>query len=201
MLSTEVSGKAQKYARVGPREFVKIVACNNDDEEDDEEEIDLIKKSCLKHFASRIGPGFECDILEGEQGPSCFNVKQIPDSKLVYIRFIRPSFQDQFATSFCLPNASRNIAESLPPFGESKPKKYVVSSSSVPSCPSPSPKKAKIYTPVPQSISISHMLQLGKVVQKTTSLIDIYKFELQSMSWSTVAKPVEFAISEHVLGE
>lgn len=82
-ISTEVSGKAQKYARVGPREFVKIVACNNDDEEDDEEEIDLIK--------------------------------------------------------------------------------YVVSSSSVPSH---SPKKAKIYTPVPQSISIIHILQLGKVVQK-----------------------------------
>ena len=29
-----------------------------------------------------------CDILAGEQGPSCGTVKQIPNTKLIHVRFI-----------------------------------------------------------------------------------------------------------------
>ena len=29
-----------------------------------------------------------CDVLTGQQGPSCTNVKQIPNRKLIHVRFI-----------------------------------------------------------------------------------------------------------------
>ncbi|KAK6167171.1 hypothetical protein SNE40_021266 [Patella caerulea] len=29
-----------------------------------------------------------CDVLAGEQGPSCKDVKQIPDLKVIHVRFI-----------------------------------------------------------------------------------------------------------------
>ena len=63
-LSSEVSGKTQKYSRVGPREFVPF---------DSQEEltIEKIKRSCEKYFSSHIGPNLICDFLAGEQGPSC----------------------------------------------------------------------------------------------------------------------------------
>ena len=46
-LSSEVSGKAQKYTRVGPCEFVQY----------DEEELSIegIKVACEKHFLTLIG--------------------------------------------------------------------------------------------------------------------------------------------------
>jgi len=29
-----------------------------------------------------------CDVLAGEQGPSCSHIKQVADLKLIYVRFI-----------------------------------------------------------------------------------------------------------------
>ena len=48
---------------------------------------EAIQKACLKHFAPKIGPGMYCDVLAGEQGPSCSSLQQIPDTKLIHIRF------------------------------------------------------------------------------------------------------------------
>ena len=39
------------------------------------------------HFAPKIGPGMYCDVLAGEQGSSCSSLQQIPDTKLIHIRF------------------------------------------------------------------------------------------------------------------
>ena len=78
-LSSEVSGKAQKYLRIGPREFVHVGK--------EELTFENIQKACLKHFAPKISPGMYCDVLAGEQGPSCSTLKQIPDTKLIHIRF------------------------------------------------------------------------------------------------------------------
>ena len=58
-LSAEVSGKAQKYTRVGAREFVPF--------EYDEVTVENIKRACLSHFDVR--EGCVCDVLAGEQGP------------------------------------------------------------------------------------------------------------------------------------
>ena len=63
-LSSEVSSKAQKYTRVGPCQFVQY----------DEEELSTkgIKAACEKHFSPSLErKGLSCDVLAGEQGPSC----------------------------------------------------------------------------------------------------------------------------------
>ena len=75
-LSAEVSGKAQKYNRHGPREFVSFA----------EEELSIpgIKKACEKHFRTLTSQGLVCDVLAGDQGPSCSSVHQIPDLKVEY---------------------------------------------------------------------------------------------------------------------
>jgi len=77
-LSAEGSGKAQKYTIVGAREFVPF--------EYDEVTVENIKRACLNHFDVR--EGCICDVLAGEQGPSCSSVKQIPNLNVVHVRFI-----------------------------------------------------------------------------------------------------------------
>ena len=77
-LSAEVSGKAQKYSRIGAREFVSY--------EYEEFTIENIRRACEKHFA--VDKSKSCDILAGEQGPSCNKVKQIPDSRVIHVRFV-----------------------------------------------------------------------------------------------------------------
>ena len=62
-LSSEESGKAQKYAGIGPREFVPLT--------EDELTIKYIKCSCERHFTKQVGTSLLYDILTGEQGPSC----------------------------------------------------------------------------------------------------------------------------------
>ena len=61
-LSSNVSGKAQKYARIGPREFVPFT--------EDELTIENIKRCCERHFPTQADTSLVCDILAGEQGPS-----------------------------------------------------------------------------------------------------------------------------------
>ena len=77
-LSAEVSGKAQKYSRVGAREFVSY--------EYEEFTVENIRRACEKHFA--VDQSISCYILAGEQGPSCNTVKQIPDSRVIHVRFV-----------------------------------------------------------------------------------------------------------------
>ena len=85
-LSVEVSGKAQKYSRVGPREFVPF--------DYDEVTLENIKNAFRRHFAPVVGECMICDVLAGEQGPSCTAVQQIPDLKVVHVRFIEPNDRD-----------------------------------------------------------------------------------------------------------
>ena len=77
-LSAKVLGKAQKYTRVGAQEFVPF--------EYDEVTVENIKRACLSHFDVR--EGCICDVLAGEQGPSCSSVKQIPNLNIVHVRFV-----------------------------------------------------------------------------------------------------------------
>ena len=77
-LSAEVSGKAQKYSRIGAREFVSY--------EYEEFTVENIRRACEKHFA--VDKLMSCDILAGEQGPSCNTINQIPDSRVIHVRFV-----------------------------------------------------------------------------------------------------------------
>ena len=83
-MSSEVSGKAQKYCRIGPREFVPF------QEYEEELTLENIVLACQKHFTTRIERGMVCDVLAGEQGPSCRKLVQIPDLKVIHIRFVKP---------------------------------------------------------------------------------------------------------------
>ena len=80
-VAAEVSGKAQKYSRMGPREFVPF-------DNGEELTIDKIKHACEEYFGPRIGKNLVCDVLAGEQGPSCKTVDQIPSLKVIHVRFI-----------------------------------------------------------------------------------------------------------------
>ena len=80
-LTSKVSGKAQKFNRIGPREFVAFPQ--------EHLTIPFIKDACLEHFRERIGEGMTCDVLASEQGPSCHSLDQIPNKKLIHTRFLK----------------------------------------------------------------------------------------------------------------
>ncbi|CAB4019049.1 transient receptor potential cation channel subfamily M member 6-like [Paramuricea clavata] len=190
MLSADVSGKAQKYSRIGPREFVQLY---DDDDEDldrfytkEEMTVERVKDACLKHFEPKVGNNVVCDILAGEQGPSCASLKQIPNMNLIYVRSINKS-----STA----DAPVFVDDTDPVHPQSTTVKRKGPNSV------PSPKKAKISTPMPKSLSVTHMLKLGKLINKSTTTIHLYGFNLADMSWSSSPRAVEFSVSEDVLGE
>ena len=69
-----MTGKQQKYTRIGLREFVPF--------EFDEITFDVID-ACHKYFAAHIDKDMGCDILAGERGPYCKRMCQIPDHKVL----------------------------------------------------------------------------------------------------------------------
>ena len=101
-LSAEVTGKLQKYSRIGARVFVSY--------EFEEYTIENIKSACMKHFGIPEDGILCCDVLAGEQGPSCFSVKQIPDFKVIHVRFIERSDGEGEPETKC----SRPVARSSP---------------------------------------------------------------------------------------
>ena len=62
-LSGSVSGKAQKFCCLGPREFVPYSRSDLT--------IEGIKEACNQHFRTKTGTGFFSYVLAGEQGPPC----------------------------------------------------------------------------------------------------------------------------------
>lgn len=69
---------------------------------EDELTIEYIKRCCERHFATQVGTSLLCDILAGEQGPSCKTEhEQIPYMKVIYVRFVTGNIQD------CEPQSDR----------------------------------------------------------------------------------------------
>ena len=163
---------------LGPREFVSFPY--------DELNIQNIKRACEKHFGPRIRE-MKCDVLAGDQGPSCKEMEQLPNSSLIHVRFV----------------PSETIAEEITPddMNEKPHGKKCVHTTIGQSRSLPSPKKTKIETAFPKSLSVSHILKLGKVAKSTTTVINLYTFDINQMLWSNVPTPVEFTVSETVLGE
>ena len=81
-MSGDVSGKQQKYSRIGAQEYVPF--------EQDELSIRNIKDACQKHFWPQIEKDLVCDVLAGERGPSCNKMAQIPNKKVFYVLFVKP---------------------------------------------------------------------------------------------------------------
>ena len=53
-----------------------------------------LKGCCQRHFFTQVGTSLVCDILAGEQDPSCKTLEQMPDMKVIYVRFITGNMQD-----------------------------------------------------------------------------------------------------------
>ena len=72
----------QKFSRIGAREFVPFA---------EYEDLTLanIKLACEKYFSNTVGKSVVCDVLASEQGPSCSTLEQVPDLRLIHIRFIQ----------------------------------------------------------------------------------------------------------------
>ena len=54
---------------------------------------------------------------------------------------------------------------------------------------------------IPKSLSILHMMKLGKLAKpnESVSVLDIYSFDLENIVWSLLPQKVEFVIEEDVL--
>ncbi|KAK3754933.1 hypothetical protein QZH41_019354 [Actinostola sp. cb2023] len=179
-MTSEVTGKQQKYSRIGPREFVPF--------EFDELSFENVVDACQKYFAGQVEKDMLCDILAGERGPSCKKISQIPDLKVFYVRFIKPESSNEDTCN------EHDVSH--------QPKKArKASSSSV-----PSPQKATHSKPLPKatcskfypkSLSLKDMLRLGKVIpKKTSTIISISKFDFHHMLWSNVPIEAEFMVEE-----
>ena len=189
-LSSDVSGKAQKFSRIGPRVFVPYP--NGD------LTMTNIKKACEDHFLSQLKMQVECDVLAGEQGPSCKTLDQIPNLKLIHVRFVGTTMK---YNSKDLDSSSKDSVS--PPTGK---KMYEVPDSRT-SCylseihskqtkslerhPNPKDKTANVY---PKSLSVTQMLNLGKVLQRKSIVAEIFKFNLEDMNWSSIPEKVELVI-------
>ena len=139
-LSSDVLGKAQKYARMEPREFVpfpyETVTIKN------------LKEACYRHFKSRIDENMVCDILAKEQGPSCSLLEQIPNFNVIHVRSVIATNESWEADSSY---PSINSTASAPSH-----KKRSREETSL-----PHPKfRAKETSTFPESLSVLEMLKL-----------------------------------------
>ena len=183
-----MSGKQQKYSRVGPREFVAY--------EYEEVTAENIKAACRKHFKPKLGT--VCDILAGEQGPSCKSVDQIPDLRVMHIRFIESS-EGGGDSDDAADDAFNDDDILLAPAFKKKRKGCHTKGSSAHKFPEHkqvvSPSKA-----VPKSLSVLDMLRLGKVIGDSTEPITLYKFDIGTMTWCGTPITVEFKVEKEPLG-
>ena len=187
-LNSEVSGKAQKYTTVGPREFVQY----------DEEELTIegIKVVYAKHFSPSLErKGLSCDVLAGEQGPSCHSMKHSPDVRVIHVRFIKSSSTPD---SRPIANDYESSSSRQQCFSEpvTSPRRNRQDPNKAPSTGSPNAKHV-----IPKSLSISHMMKLGKLAKpnESVSVLDVYSFDLENIAWSLLPQKLEFVIEEVVL--
>jgi hypothetical protein len=189
-LSSDVQGKAQKYARVGPREFVSFpyeaVTIKN------------LKEACYKHFKSRIGDDMVCDIIAGDQGPSCSSVEQIPSFNVIHVRFVVANHEDPTPSSHDSCPWEVDTVSSCPTEVRNRNKRPrpLEETASLPN-PKYSAKETSSY---PKSLSVLEMLKLGTVIKGTSTSFDLYEFNVQTMTWTTKPITVEFVVEEDVLG-
>ena len=171
-LSSSVSGKAQKYSRVGPREFVPFP----------HEEITIknIKSACEKHFSSVTQDGLVCDVVAGDQGPSCRTVEQLPDTKVIHVRFIE-NVENEL-------DIMQDSSEPRPKRVKTRPNSFAGS---------PSKAVSEVTTKqYPKSLSISEMIKLGKKIEESQRIGLLKKIkrhlplEERKLYYNALIKPV-----------
>eukprot|EP00794_Sanderia_malayensis_P013427 gene13427-14807_t len=182
-LSSEVSGKAQKYSRIGPREFVPF--------EHQEVSLNNIKRACTNHFVSRLGVREQfCDVLAAEQGPSCRSLEQVPDLKLLYVRFVSSVVGDAH-------DGAENSASPLLEPAFKRPK--ILARTSLPITGKGENSERKDIV-IPKSLTVLDMLKLGKVVVSSTEVIELHSFDMATLAWSRQPINADFKIDKEPFG-
>lgn len=130
-----------------------------------------------------------CDVLAGEQGPSCASLDQIPDLKVVHICFIEPNDRDVNVGSMTGKRRERD--------GQLRRPAKKISTQSLPATKVQRPSKA-----FPKSLSVLEMMKLGKVInEKSTERIVLYTFDLADMARSSQPSAVELSIVNEPFGK
>eukprot|EP00794_Sanderia_malayensis_P002205 gene2205-2510_t len=193
-LSSDVSRRAQKFSHIGRLEFVPYPHGDLT--------MDLIKKACNEHFYSQLKKKVQCDVLVGEQGTSCQTLDQIPNVKLIHVRFVGMG-TGMYSAKSLSSDSSEEDSASIPSIQpKALKRRYEMSDHAL------SVGQAKIQDsrprvdpPVvanifPKSLSVTQMLDLGRVVQKKSVVAEILKFTLENMAWCSVPEKVELIIDE-----
>ena len=146
--------------------------------------IDNIKNACEKHFAETVGKNVCCDVLAGEQGPSCKSMNQIPNSKLIHVRFIPRTINVVDDDEADIENTS-----SLPPAPSVVRKRKMESAStsyfsrSFPDSKRPTTSNGSPSKCYPKRLSVLDMMKLGKIVDsRKTTVVDLYSFDIDLMT-------------------
>jgi hypothetical protein len=192
-LATEATGKAKKYERTGPQEFVSYPY--------EELTIPNIIKACNKHFQKRH-KGKSVDVLASERGPSCSKIAQLPNLKLIHVRFISNSSESSVLQSSLRYSEHRredSLLPSTPPI--SVPCSKVSSSLKRRNC---SPLRGKKF---PKSLPVTRMMKLGLPINETEltdcenqTLIEVSTFDIDKMVWSA-PKFIPFTIENEEFGK
>ena len=173
-LANIATGKAMKYEKLGPQEFVQYPY--------DELSIEKIKKACHTHFKSVLSPDKQqCDILVSQFGPSCSKLAHIKNFKLIYVRFIS---NDPPSLSVFSKIVNSSVSSRPQSHSDSTPSVSVVQTL----------KKAKSESQTstskvhyPESLSASSMLRLGSEISmkiRTPDSIDLIDFDPQKLEWA-----------------
>eukprot|EP00794_Sanderia_malayensis_P000003 gene3-21646_t len=102
-----------------------------------------------------------CDVLAGEQGPSCRLLEQVPDLKLLYVRFVSSVVCDAH-------DGAENSASPLPEPAFKRPK--ILARTSLPITEKGANTERKDIV-IPKSVTVLDMLKLGKVVESSTEAV------------------------------
>ena len=181
-LSSDVSGKAPKCTHIGPREFVAYGYTDLT--------VTNLKKAITTHFGSMSF----CDILAGEQDPSCKVLEQIPDLKVIYFWFVDQG--DSLDEDGKKQRKAGELPKQLRRFSHNNDKDFAFG----PAKPTV-PAKSQFY---PKSLSVLDMLKLGcpcaVVDERKAEVIQLYSFDLALMSWSVAPTSVQFILEKDPVG-
>ena len=129
-----------------------------------------------------------CDVLAGEQGPCCYSLKQLPNLKVIHVRFIEGKVQDAPVEVLC--ERRKRKIDDISEGDNAEHGKAAVAVASLPQrVSSQSPSKF-----APRSLSVVDMLRLGKLIPNTITSVEMFNFDKSVMVWTGRPTAVEFSI-------
>lgn len=118
-----------------------------------------------------------CDVLAGEQGLSCLSMKQLPSPKVIHVRFIESTGASKMA----------GVRDEGPPRKQIKRNYTTIDKNPGPSIALSelcsrrgSPSKL-----MPRGLLVAEKLRLGKLITKTTDMIDMHHFNMRHKPFGT----------------